>query len=202
MLVAAVASGSSCPTEYDCDRYVLGVGWRGMAKGICELAWSFEAGDVCDMPSPGKSGLPGPPGGMADVGEGKTSDSLEGGSFRSLFQMPVLHAKVPEPPWDRPRTAEEAECDPQGPGTDSAEGVLGCDVVGDMELLANEPFLGWGGTGADEVSFNHEARRTGFWSWTECDKGSWRWGSASSSELAKASESGVDRRLSLSSNMA
>lgn len=43
---------------------------------------------------------------------------------------------------------------------DSAEGVDGCDVVGDIELDAKEPFRGTGPEGV--VSFNQEALRTGF----------------------------------------
>ena len=47
------------------------------------------------------------------------------------------------------------------PTADSADGVVGCDVVGDIELLANEPLRG--GAVACEVSVNQDARRTGFW---------------------------------------
>ena len=61
-----------------------------MAKGICELGGSRGAGDVWVKPtSPGKNELPEPPGGRVDVGEGRTSVRREGGSFLSLFQMPV-----------------------------------------------------------------------------------------------------------------
>jgi hypothetical protein len=69
------------------------------------------------------------------------------------------------------------------------EGVLGWDVVGDMELLAKDPFRGRL-RGAD-VSFSQEARRTGFTGCARDWEASWRW-SPSSSELASASESGVD----------
>jgi hypothetical protein len=51
-------------------------------------------------------------------------------------------------------------CDPQAAAPDSAEGVLGCEAVGDMELLANDPFLGR--IPAGDVSVNQEVRRTGF----------------------------------------
>lgn len=91
------------------------------------------------------------------MGEGKTSLNLEG-SFLSVFQMPVPHANEPGP---RPITAAEAECEPHNPPVASAEGVPGWEVVGDLELLAKEPFLGRG-TCCD-MSFSHEARRTGFW---------------------------------------
>lgn len=91
-----------------------------------------------------------------DVGDGSTSLNRIGASLRSEFHIPVPHGKFPEP---RPMT-EEVECDPQGPAVVSAEGVLGCDAVGDMELLAKEPLRGrlngW------EVSFSQEDRRTGF----------------------------------------
>jgi hypothetical protein len=77
------------------------------------------------------------------VGDGKTSVNLEGGSFReSLFQMPLPQGKELEPvcPRPMPELAELGACDTHVP--DSAEGVLGCEVVGDIELLANEPFRG------------------------------------------------------------
>jgi hypothetical protein len=43
---------------------------------------------------------------------------------------------------------------------DSADGVLGCDVVGDIELDAKDPFRG--GALDCVVSFNQEALRVGF----------------------------------------
>lgn len=96
-------------------------------------------GEVCIKPSAGpKNELPGPPGGPVEVGDGSTSLNLIGASLRSEFHIPVPHGKLPEP---RPMT-EDDECDPQGPAVVSAEGVLGCDAVGDMELLAKEPFRG------------------------------------------------------------
>lgn len=113
--------------------------------------------------------------------------------MRSEFQIPVPHGKFADP---RPMT-DEVECDPQGPAVVSPEGVLGCDAVGDIELLANEPLRGrvngW------EVSFNQEDRRTGLvWETFEYED-SWRL-SPSSSELANASESGVEvRALTFSS---
>ena len=67
-------------------------------------------------------------------------------------------------------------------------------------LLANDSFLGRGGAG--DVSLSHEARRTGFWCWVGWDRGSWRCISGSSSELAIASESGVERRFNLSRRIA
>jgi hypothetical protein len=116
-----------------------------MAKGIWELApCSRGVGGVCDkeLSAPKKLfGLP-MPGGIDDVGDGSTSLSLEGGSLRSLFQIPVPHVKVPW--WPRPMAEEALEWEPQGPALASAEGVVGCEVVGDMELLANEPFRGCG----------------------------------------------------------
>lgn len=73
------------------------------------------------------------------VGDGKTSVRRAGGSFLSLVQMPVPQANVLGPVWPRPRTEDGA---PQVAAPASTAGVLGWDVVGDMELLANEPFLG------------------------------------------------------------
>lgn len=89
--VGVVVSGSNCPTEYDCERYVFGVGCKGMAKGICGLdPCSLGVGDVCVSElSPKKLPLPG----IVEVGEGRTSVSLEGGSLRSVFQMPVPQGK-------------------------------------------------------------------------------------------------------------
>jgi hypothetical protein len=93
------------------------------------------------------------------VGDGKTSLSRAGGSFRSLFQMPVPHGKAADP-GPRPRAADGVECEPQVPAPDSADGVLGCDVVGDIELLANDPLRGRL-IGCD-VSLSQDARRRGF----------------------------------------
>lgn len=53
---------------------------------------------MCDIPaSGGKNELLPEPGGIVDVGDGSTSCSLEGGSLRSLFQMPVPHGNALEP---------------------------------------------------------------------------------------------------------
>lgn len=49
----------------------------------------------------------------------------------------------------------------------SAEGVLGWDVVGDMELLANDPFRGRE-RGCD-VSFSQEDRRAALLDWAADD---------------------------------
>lgn len=115
-------------------------------------------GEVCAKPSLGpKKDMPLPPGDTVDVGEGKTSLNRVGASLRSGFHIPVPHVKLEDPEF-RPITGCP-ECGPQGPATVSPEGVLGCDAVGDMELLANEPFRGRP-KGCD-VSFSHEERRTG-----------------------------------------
>lgn len=54
------------------------------------------------MPSP-KYPLPTEPGAWIEVGEGKTSVNLDGGSFLdSLFQMPLLQVKELEPVCPRP----------------------------------------------------------------------------------------------------
>lgn len=83
---------------------------------------------------------------------------------------------------------DDAECEPQGPAFVSPDGVLGCEAVGDIELLANEPFRGR--LKGCEVSFSHEDRLTGLGCALEYME-SWRL-SPSSSELARASESGVE----------
>lgn len=102
---------------------------------------SLEVGEACGAAdSDPKKELLAPPGGTVEVGDGSTSLSLDEASFRSACQMPVPHAKLVEV-LDRPR-ADDAECDPQGPPPASAEGVLGCDPVGDIEVLAKDPFLG------------------------------------------------------------
>jgi hypothetical protein len=163
-----------------------------MANGIGALgSCSRGAGDVCPRPrSEPKNEFPAAPGGIVDVGDGSTSASLDVASLRSLFQIPVPHGNVVDP-GARLRTADGVEWEPQAAAPDSAEGVLGCDVVGDMELLANDPFRGRGG--GCVVSFSHEARRTGFCGCASGCGASWRCKSLSSSELANASESGVDR---------
>ena len=62
-----------------------------MAKGICELVpCSRGVGDVCDSEVSLKKLWPG---GTVDVGDGKTSVSREGGSFRSEVHMPVPQGK-------------------------------------------------------------------------------------------------------------
>lgn len=97
-----------------------------MANGICEFVpGSLDAGEVCDKPPSGpKKEFPAEPGGSVEVGDGRTSASLDDASFRSLFQIPVPHGNVVDP-GPRPRTAEDAEWEPQAPAPDSAEGVLG-----------------------------------------------------------------------------
>jgi hypothetical protein len=55
-------------------------------------------------------------------------------------------------------------CAPQpAEATESTGGVVGWEAVGDIELLAKEPFRGL--ARGDEVSFSHEARRTGRGGW-------------------------------------
>lgn len=162
-----------------------------MAKGI----WGFDPGSLvtgeagANVPS-GKNELPALPGAIVDVGEGKTSPRRDDASLRSEFHIPPPQEN-PDAPAPRP-IIDGAGCELQGPALTSADGVLGCEVVGDMEPLAKEPLRG---RGIDcDMSFNHEDRRTGLCGRAvECCAGSWRW-SPSSSELAKASESGVDVR--------
>lgn len=113
--------------------------------------------------------------------------------------MPVPHGKVDEVVWPRPTAATDGVgiWGPQVP--DSVEGVLGCELVGDLVLLANELLRN---CGIVWVSFNQEVRRTDLCAGAEVIICSILWASASSSELARASESGVARlALSLSSKM-
>ena len=59
------------------------------------------------------------------------------------FQMPLPQGNDADPECPRPMPAPEDDCICELQVPDSAEGVLGREVVGDMLLLANEPFLGW-----------------------------------------------------------
>lgn len=102
------------------------------------------------------------PGGTVEVGEGRTSLSLDGGSFLSLFQIPDPQGKF-DGPGARP-IFEEPECDPQGALAVSPDGVLGCEAVGDIDPLAKEPLRG---RFKDcDVSFSQEDRLTGLWGCT------------------------------------
>jgi hypothetical protein len=123
-------SGSSCPTEYDCERYVLGVGCNGMGKGICELVpWSRGVGEVCDMGFSLLKKLW--PAGTVDVGDGNTSVSREGGSFRSEVHIPVPQGKDGGAWCPRPIAPEADGCDAHAPAPTpapapaSVDGVLG-----------------------------------------------------------------------------
>jgi hypothetical protein len=167
-----------------------------------------ESDDFCMvLPSGLNNALPVDPGEKVEVvGDAKTSVNLEGGSLReSLFQIPLPQGNELDPAvaaCPRPPTPGfEADVwlwEPHVP--ESAEGVLGWEVVGDIELLANDPFLGWPPDCV--VSFSQEARRVGFCGGTTVCWWSDLWISASSSELARASESGVERlALNFSSNM-
>lgn len=136
------------------------------------------------------------------VGDGRTSDNLWGASFlASVFQIPDPQGNDVDPEGTRP-VAVADDVDVWAPHAPvSVDGVVGWDAVGDIVLLAKEPLRGcvkgW------VVSFSQEARRTGLWGVAAGMVCSWRcWLSPSSSELARASESGVDRLpLSLSSNV-
>ena len=129
-----------------------------MGKGIWELAvWSRWPGDIwLAAVSLWCSPLLAPPTGAADVGDGKTSARRDDASFLSLFQMVLLQGKELEPEGARVRPADEAESEPQA--ADSADGVVGCDAVGDMELLANDPFR----TRLFGACVVQEGRRVGF----------------------------------------
>ena len=80
---------------------------------------------------------------------------------RSVFQIPVPQVKVEGAWWERPMVPVWVGCVPQVLELVSAAGVLGCEAVGDMPLLAKDDFLACGMLGC-EVSFNQDARRTGF----------------------------------------
>jgi hypothetical protein len=76
-----------------------------------------------------------------DVGEGRTSVNLDGGSFRdSVFQIPLPQGNEVDP--ECPLPAPVAFCVWLFHVLVSAEGVAGCEVVGDIVLLANEPLRG------------------------------------------------------------
>jgi hypothetical protein len=68
-----------------------------MGKGICELVpgsrAAAEVGVRLEESGPKKELLPAP-GGTVEVGDGRTSLSLNGGSLRSVFQMPVPQPKL------------------------------------------------------------------------------------------------------------
>jgi hypothetical protein len=100
--------------------------------------------------------MPLDPGGTVEVGDGRTSVNLDGGSFLSEFQIPLPHPENDGGPWLRPMTDEE----PQAVVPASAEGVVGFEPVGDMEPLANDPFRGRAG-GCD-VSLSQDGRRVAF----------------------------------------
>lgn len=97
-----------------------------MLKGICAFeAWSRGAGDVRDKPVSGSRVLFDAVEEAPDE-DGKTSDSLEGGSFFSVFHIPVAQGNEPGPACPRPRAAEEVPWEPHGPAPPaSAEGVVG-----------------------------------------------------------------------------
>lgn len=154
-----------------------------MAKGMV----GFEDCSLCVLLISLKYPLLAEPGGSTEVGEGSTSVSREGGSFLVLSHMPLPQGKELVPEWPLPAPTFPWECVPHV--LDSAEGVLGCDAVGDIELEAKEFFRG--GAPVCVVSFSQEALRVGFGGWVTGRGFSWR--SPSSSELARASESGVDR---------
>lgn len=129
-----------------------------MANGICEFGPSRGLGEVCVAAASGPNmELAVAPGGTVDVGDGRTSLSRDGGSLRSVFQMPVPQGKA-DAPGARP-IVDEVEWDPQGPAPVSPDGVLGCEAVGDMEPLAKEPFRGR--LKDNVVSFSQEERRAG-----------------------------------------
>ncbi len=65
------------------------------------------------------------PGGTVEVGDGKTSVSREGGSFRSEVHMPVPHGKEDGGWCPRLIAPEEDGCDAHAPAPASADGVLG-----------------------------------------------------------------------------
>jgi hypothetical protein len=98
---------------------------------------------------------------LAEVGDGRTSVKRDGGSLRlSEFQIPLPHGNDVDAEGPRPIAEVETDCKCEPHVPDSADGVVGWDAVGDIVLLANEPFRGC--PNGCVVSFNHEARRVGF----------------------------------------
>lgn len=91
----------------------------------------------------------------------KTSLKREGTSFRlSAFQIPWPHGKDGVAPLPRGFEAApgSALCGTHTP--ESAEGVFGWEVVGDMDAPTNEPLRVC--MLICVVSFNQDARRAGF----------------------------------------
>ena len=101
--------------------------------------------------------MPLEPGGTVEVGEGRTSVNRDGGSFLSVFQIPLPHPEKDGGPWLRPMTDEG----PQAVGPASPEGVVGFELVGDIEPLAKDPLRGRA-RGDCDVSLSQEGRRAGF----------------------------------------
>lgn len=115
-----------------------------MAKGICGLVPdSLGAGDVWPkLDSELKNAPPAAdPVGRVEVGEGSTSVRRDGGSFLSEFQIPVPQDKGGGA-GPRLRMLDDCACEVQVDVPGSPEGVLGCEAVGDIGLLAKEPFRG------------------------------------------------------------
>lgn len=116
-----------------------------MANGIVVFwACSRESIEFCMLLfSALKSPVAFVPGGYSEVGEGKTSVNREGGSFRgSLFHIPLPQGKDVDTgcPRDSPAPDDCGVCEAHA--ADSADGVFGCEAVGDIELLAKELFRG------------------------------------------------------------
>jgi hypothetical protein len=131
-----------------------------MANGIGALvAGSRDAVPPGDRLLSGEKKVPFPmPMGRVDVGEGNTSLSLEGTSFRSEFHIPVPQGYAAEP---GVRPIIEVGWEPQAPLPGSPDGVVGFDVVGESELVGRDAFRGL--AKECEVSFSHDDRRAGLW---------------------------------------
>jgi hypothetical protein len=117
--------------------------WKGMGE---VKPCSRVVGEDWFMSPPYRLLAPLVLGGAVVVGEGTTSARREDASFLSLFQIPdeVFHG-YDEPdavaPPGRPMAVLDEESEPHMAPPGSADGVGGNDVVGDMELLAKDPFL-------------------------------------------------------------
>ena len=187
-----VDSGSNWPTEYDWERYVLRVGWRGIANGIAESTLFSRPRGGLSIASSLKR--PADPGLTRLVGEGKTSVSRCGGPFWvSEFHIVLAlpHGKEALLEWPRTRVDPVDGAVLVLQAVVSAVGVAGCELVGENAPVPLSDGLRWG-TCCTSVS--HDERRAGFGPiglLMECRR--WYW-SGSSSEDTSASESGVEPR--------
>lgn len=125
------------------------------------------------------------------VGDGTISASRGGGSFRdSVFQIPVPQGKEGFPTWFQGMELPIPGLVFGHPDW-SVAGLLGLEAPVDKgPLVVNDAFL----VAVAGISFSHDVRRAGLGAGMLVDVATCCEWSPSSSEDAKASESGVDRR--------